>query len=108
MAGKVKIRSERDDLNVGNHDGRIQRRMFGNSPLCSTAYGTSAVFYSFSFSSFITFTFLQVLYEDKDFPHKKRAALLTSKVYHHLGEFEDSLQFALGAGELFDIQGIWL
>jgi len=47
---------------------------------------------------------IEVLYEDKDFPHKKRAALLTSKVYHHLGSFEDSLQFALGAGELFDIQ----
>lgn len=47
---------------------------------------------------------IEVLYEDKTFPYNKRAALLTSKVYHHLGSFEDSLQFALGAEELFDIQ----
>jgi 26S proteasome regulatory subunit N2 len=26
-----------------------------------------------------------------------------SKVYHHLGSFEDSLTYALGAGNLFDV-----
>ena len=31
------------------------------------------------------------------------AALLTSKVYYHLNEFDESLQFALGAGTLFDV-----
>jgi 26S proteasome regulatory subunit N2 len=28
---------------------------------------------------------------------------VASKVYYHLGSFEDSLNFALGAGELFDV-----
>ena len=31
------------------------------------------------------------------------AALVASKVYYHLGSFEDSLTYALGAGELFDV-----
>jgi hypothetical protein len=28
---------------------------------------------------------------------------VVSKVYHHLGSFEDSLTYALGAGNLFDV-----
>ncbi len=28
---------------------------------------------------------------------------MVSKVYHHLGSFEDSLTYALGAGNLFDV-----
>jgi 26S proteasome regulatory subunit N2 len=43
------------------------------------------------------------LYEDKQFPNQKLAALVASKVYYHLGEYEDSLSFALGAEELFDL-----
>lgn len=31
------------------------------------------------------------------------AALVASKVYYHLGAFEDSLTYALGAGNLFDV-----
>ena len=31
------------------------------------------------------------------------AALVASKVYYHLGSFSDSLQYALGAGNLFDV-----
>lgn len=31
------------------------------------------------------------------------AALVASKVYYHLGSFEDSLTYALGAGDLFDV-----
>lgn len=31
------------------------------------------------------------------------AALVVSKVYYHLGSFEDSLTYALGAGALFDV-----
>ena len=27
------------------------------------------------------------------------------KVYYHLGSFEDSLMFALGAGNMFDVNG---
>jgi len=31
------------------------------------------------------------------------AALVVSKVYYHLGEYDESMMFALGAGKLFDI-----
>jgi 26S proteasome regulatory subunit N2 len=31
--------------------------------------------------------------------------ILYSKVYYHLGAFEDSLTYALGAGDLFDVNG---
>jgi 26S proteasome regulatory subunit N2 len=31
------------------------------------------------------------------------AALVASKVYYHLGAFEESLTYALGAMELFDV-----
>jgi len=31
------------------------------------------------------------------------AALVASKVYFHLGEFDEALSFALGSAELFDV-----
>ena len=37
------------------------------------------------------------------FEQRKLAALVASKVYYNLGSFEDSLTFALGAGDLFDV-----
>jgi 26S proteasome regulatory subunit N2 len=46
---------------------------------------------------------IEVLYEDEAFIDRKLAALVASKVYYHLGSFEDSLTYALGAGELFDV-----
>lgn len=46
---------------------------------------------------------IEMLYEDETFPHRKLAALVASKVYYHLGSFEDSLTFALGAGDLFNV-----
>eukprot|EP00048_Salpingoeca_helianthica_P022316 m.17581 g.17581 ORF g.17581 m.17581 type:complete len:928 (-) comp7164_c0_seq1:44-2827(-) len=45
---------------------------------------------------------LEVLSESEDFPHRQLAALLVSKVYYHLGEFDQALTFALVAGERFD------
>lgn len=45
----------------------------------------------------------EILHEDKLFPQHDLAALVASKVYYHLGSFEDSLTYALGAGELFDV-----
>lgn len=45
---------------------------------------------------------IEVLYEDSQFKNRELAALVASKVYYHLGEFDESLQFALGAGSLFD------
>lgn len=46
---------------------------------------------------------IEVLYEDNSFPERHLAALVASKVYYHLGSFEDSLTYALGASELFDV-----
>lgn len=48
---------------------------------------------------------IEILHEDESFPLPQRqlAALVASKVYYHLGAFEDSLQFALGAGSLFNL-----
>ncbi|VDN18579.1 unnamed protein product, partial [Dibothriocephalus latus] len=38
---------------------------------------------------------IEILYEDHSFPYKKLAALLASKVYYNLGEYDDALHFAL-------------
>ncbi|XP_064455516.1 26S proteasome non-ATPase regulatory subunit 1-like [Ornithodoros turicata] len=46
---------------------------------------------------------IEVLYEDEAFPQRRLAALVASKVYYHLGSFEDSLTYALGASDLFDV-----
>eukprot|EP01135_Chromosphaera_perkinsii_P001840 Nk52_evm19s211 gene=Nk52_evmTU19s211 len=46
---------------------------------------------------------IEIFYEDEAFPQRKLASLIASKVYYHLGEFDDSLSFALGAGELFEV-----
>ncbi|KDO61161.1 hypothetical protein CISIN_1g001859mg [Citrus sinensis] len=46
-----------------------------------------------------------ILYEDEEFDQHQRqlAALLVSKVFYYLGELNDSLSYALGAGSLFDV-----
>ena len=46
---------------------------------------------------------IEMLYEDTSFKHRNLAALVASKVYYHLGAFEESSQYALGANELFDV-----
>jgi 26S proteasome regulatory subunit N2 len=43
------------------------------------------------------------LYEDPKFKQRELAGLVASKVYYHLGEYDESIMFALGAGKLFDI-----
>lgn len=43
------------------------------------------------------------MYEDPDFPAKNLAALVASKAYFYLGEYNESMNFALGAGDLFDL-----
>ncbi|KAL5998534.1 26S proteasome non-ATPase regulatory subunit 1 A [Asimina triloba] len=47
--------------------------------------------------------FLESLYEDEDFDQRQLAALVVSKVFYYLGELNDSLSYALGAGPLFDV-----
>lgn len=46
---------------------------------------------------------IEFLHEDKTFAQQNLAALVASKVYYHLGSFADSLQYALGASDLFDV-----
>ncbi|KIY50568.1 26S proteasome subunit RPN2a [Fistulina hepatica ATCC 64428] len=50
-------------------------------------------------------TQIESLYEDTSLPAEARdlAALLASKVYYFLGEYDDALYFALCAGSAFDI-----
>ena len=46
-----------------------------------------------------------MVFEDKMYPSEVRqlAALVASKVYYHLGSYNDSLDYALGAETLFDV-----
>ncbi|KAL5189164.1 26S proteasome non-ATPase regulatory subunit 1 A [Glycine soja] len=48
---------------------------------------------------------IESLHEDEEFDQHQRqlAALLVSKVFYYLGELNDSLSYALGAGPLFDV-----
>eukprot|EP00755_Sulcionema_specki_P030496 Sspe_Gene.18578::Locus_6687_Transcript_1_1_Confidence_1.000_Length_2811::g.18578::m.18578/K03032/PSMD1, RPN2; 26S proteasome regulatory subunit N2 len=46
---------------------------------------------------------IEEMYEDEAFPERRKAALLLSKVYYHLGEYKDALVYALGAGDMFDV-----
>ncbi|KAK6434291.1 proteasome regulatory particle base subunit [Oleoguttula sp. CCFEE 5521] len=47
---------------------------------------------------------IEALYEDEGFSHRNLAALVLSKVYYQLQEYNESMVFALGAGDLFDIE----
>ncbi|XP_002518109.3 26S proteasome non-ATPase regulatory subunit 1 homolog A [Ricinus communis] len=48
---------------------------------------------------------IESLYEDEQFDQDQRqlAALVVSKVFCYLGDLDDSLSYALGAGRLFDV-----
>mmetsp|Transcript_43547 Transcript_43547/g.81818 ORF Transcript_43547/g.81818 Transcript_43547/m.81818 type:complete len:1095 (+) Transcript_43547:108-3392(+) len=46
---------------------------------------------------------IESMFEDEKFPNRELAALVASKVFYHLGEYDDALKFALGAGNLFDL-----
>lgn len=46
---------------------------------------------------------IESLCEDKGFRNRNLAALLASKIYYHLGSFDDCLAFAISANQLFDI-----
>ncbi|KAL7753562.1 proteasome regulatory particle base subunit [Sorochytrium milnesiophthora] len=46
---------------------------------------------------------IEILSEDPSFKHKELAALVASKVYYHLAEFDESVVFALNAGAQFDL-----
>lgn len=46
---------------------------------------------------------VESLCEDKSFRNRDLAALLASKIYYHLGSFDDCLAYAITANNLFDI-----
>lgn len=46
---------------------------------------------------------VESLCEDKSFGNRDLAALLASKIYYHLGSFDDCLAYAISANNLFDI-----
>ncbi|KAK4508622.1 hypothetical protein PRZ48_002361 [Zasmidium cellare] len=46
---------------------------------------------------------IEALYEDESFSHRELAALVLSKVYYQLQEYDESMVFALGAGKLFNL-----
>lgn len=46
---------------------------------------------------------IEMLHEDRSFSENKLAGIVASKVFYHLGSFEDALTYALGAGDLFNV-----
>ncbi|TAQ87011.1 hypothetical protein B7494_g4662 [Chlorociboria aeruginascens] len=46
---------------------------------------------------------IEALYEDEAFPQRRLASLVLAKVYYHLQEYNESMTFALGAGDLFKL-----
>lgn len=48
-------------------------------------------------------TSIEMIYENEQFKDRELAALVASKVYYHLGSFDNALQYALGAGKLFNV-----
>ncbi|SCU82457.1 LANO_0B06304g1_1 [Lachancea nothofagi CBS 11611] len=46
---------------------------------------------------------IEALYDDNSFQSRKLAALVASKVYYNLGEYESAVKFALAADEHFDV-----
>ncbi|KAJ5352632.1 hypothetical protein N7452_001606 [Penicillium brevicompactum] len=47
---------------------------------------------------------IEALYEDESFSERGLAALVASKVYYHLQEYNESMVLALGAGKLFKLE----
>ncbi|KAI2604093.1 26S proteasome regulatory complex, non-ATPase subcomplex, Rpn2/Psmd1 subunit [Hypoxylon fragiforme] len=47
---------------------------------------------------------IEALYEDESFPERKLAALVLAKVYYHLQAYDESMFFALAAGDLFKLE----
>ncbi|KAJ1514499.1 proteasome regulatory particle base subunit [Coelomomyces lativittatus] len=46
---------------------------------------------------------IEILFEDKSFKHHQLAGLVAAKTYFHLGALSESTIFALGAGDLLDL-----
>ncbi len=64
------------------------------------------LFYQLINVHILNLTHSELLYENETFPERELAALVASKVYYHLGSFQDSLMFALKAGPKFDVNNL--
>ena len=42
----------------------------------------------------------EILYEDESFEERELSALVASKVYYHLGAYDEALHYALGASQM--------
>lgn len=63
-----------------------------------------SIFFLFWCSILLIFAcFSEELYDDEQFQWRQLAASVASKVFYHLEELDDSLKYALGAGDLFNI-----
>lgn len=45
---------------------------------------------------------IEDLFDDESFPHRSLAALLASKIYYNLGDYESSVKYSLLAGDAFN------
>uniref|UniRef100_A0A7S3VN96 26S proteasome non-ATPase regulatory subunit 1 homolog n=1 Tax=Dunaliella tertiolecta TaxID=3047 RepID=A0A7S3VN96_DUNTE len=61
------------------------------------------VVHEFWFQISASIASVEALYEDEEFGQRELAAIVASKVFYHLGELDDALAYALGAGNLFDV-----
>jgi len=48
-------------------------------------------------------TLIEELHENANFKHRELAALVASKVYYHLDDYQQAMSYALGAGKLFEV-----
>ena len=46
---------------------------------------------------------LEALYENESFKHREITALILSRLFYHLSEYQDALNYALLAGDYFDV-----
>ena len=46
---------------------------------------------------------IEGLFEDERFPDRELAAIVVSKIYYHLGEYDEAMVFALNAGKRFNV-----
>lgn len=60
------------------------------------------IYLPFAYLLFLFFS-SEALYEDESFPERQLAALVLAKVYYHLQAYNDSMVFALAAGDLFKL-----
>ena len=62
----------------------------------------SDLIFIFWFNLSPIYHFSEILYEDESFEERELSALVASKVYYHLGAYDEALHYALGAATLLN------